>query len=68
MDQAKDRTQPEGPASAARAPEPLPPHPGTTRDRRAPRGVPSVVARIREDARVDPGRYLEECEVPGGGE
>jgi hypothetical protein len=27
-----------------------------------------VVARIREDARRDPQRYLRETEVPGGGE
>lgn len=52
---------------------------GAPRDRRAPMpesrqpprprpGVPAIVARIREDARQDPGSYIEECEVPAGGE
>lgn len=28
----------------------------------------AVVARIREDARTEPRRYVEETEVPAGGE
>lgn len=36
------------------------PHPNKIRDQ--------LVARIREDARRKPERYLREAEVPGGGE
>ena len=30
--------------------------------------IAPVIARIREDARKEPRRYIEESEVPGGGE
>lgn len=37
-------------------------------DRRAARGLAGALARIREDSRLEPGAYLEQTEVPGGGE
>ncbi|MCA9490296.1 MAG: hypothetical protein KC621_10240 [Myxococcales bacterium] len=58
-----DRAKSGGSPSDRRAPLPA------SRQPRRPRpGVPAIVARIREDAQRDSGEYLEECEVPAGGE
>lgn len=59
MDSAKTDAAPR----ARREPNPV------TRQPQRPRpGLPAIVGRIREDARQDPGDYLEESEVPAGGE
>ena len=42
--------------------------PTPTDDRSAARRLADVVARIQQDAKRDPRRYLRSTEVPGGGE
>lgn len=39
-----------------------------TRKELPSRSLPRVIDRIRQDARVEPDRFLRESEVPAGGE
>lgn len=54
-------------ARATRTTPPVDERPDAVPDSREAR-LAAVVARVREDARTEPERYLESTEVPGGGE